>query len=123
MNGGPEEAGRAMAEALVASLEQLKRSVGGGPAGDPEAQARAAALAMQAMKVLLPEVSTELRPAGPTADASGPFAIAVPPPSAAFSIDVPPPDAPPAPFAIDVPPPAAPRTPFAFDVGPQPPPP
>lgn len=56
----PEETGRRMAEALVASLELLKTRVGGGPDGDPAAQLRAGELAVAAMKQLLPDVATDL---------------------------------------------------------------
>jgi len=62
MTHDPEQAGRAMAEALVASLEQLKARVGGGPQADPQAQLRAAELAVEAMKHLLPDVAADLHP-------------------------------------------------------------
>jgi hypothetical protein len=56
----PELAGRQLAEALMASLEQLKTKVGGGPDADPAAQLRASELAVEAMKHLLPDVTGEL---------------------------------------------------------------
>ena len=58
----PELAGRQLAEALVASLELLKAKVGGGPDADPAAQLRASELAVEAMKHLLPDVASELKP-------------------------------------------------------------
>lgn len=66
MDTNPEQAGREIAEALVASLELLKRHAGGGAGADPAAQARAGELAVEAMKALLPEVAAELskRPPG-----------------------------------------------------------
>ena len=57
----PEETGKQMAQALVASLELLKQRVGGGPTADPAAQARAGALAVEALKQLLPDVVDDLR--------------------------------------------------------------
>lgn len=62
MSETPEETGRQMAEALVASLELLKQRVGGGPGADAASQLRAGEIAVEAMKALLPEVAEELRP-------------------------------------------------------------
>ncbi len=62
MSETPEETGRQMAEALVASLELLKQRVAGGPAADAASALRAGELAVEALKALLPEVADELRP-------------------------------------------------------------
>lgn len=59
MSETPEETGRQMAEALVASLELLKRRVAGDEA-TPASELRAGEVAVEALKALLPEVADEL---------------------------------------------------------------
>lgn len=59
----PEETGRQLAEALVASLDSLKQRVGG-PAPDLGQDQRAGLLAVEALKALLPEVTDELGAGG-----------------------------------------------------------
>lgn len=56
----PEDPGRQMAEALVASLEQLKQRLAGGAGADLTQAQRAGELAVEALKTLLPQVTDEL---------------------------------------------------------------
>lgn len=57
----PEQAGRAAAEALLTQMARLKQDVAG-PAPSPERDAAAGALAVEAMKHIMGDLTRRMQP-------------------------------------------------------------
>lgn len=65
MTPDPEAAGKAMAEALVAQLEQLKAELHAGPGASPERRIVAGEAAVEALKQVLGGLTAEWLPPRP----------------------------------------------------------